>query len=115
MGMMLISFIMTTSISQCINYKINNNFNECYKIKNIIRNTYLRNLLSYQSQKHKQRINVLKKYLFRNYDMTIYELEDNKNKINKQLYNNYYTVTYKYYNLSYYEHELIEFILNWVI
>lgn len=116
------SLIITTSIPYCVNYKINNdlrdllhNAHDCYKTKTMIRNYYLRNLLSYQTQKMKQKINILKKYLFRNYDVTLYEIEDNTKEINKQLYSNYYSITYKYYNLSYYEYELLEFIMNWVI
>jgi hypothetical protein len=112
---MLVSLIITGSIKYCANYKINHNTEECFKAKNMIRNYYLRNLLSYQTQKMKQRMNILKKYLFRNYDVTLYELEDNTKEINKQMYNNYYTISFKYYNLSYYEHELLEFIMNCVI
>ena len=115
MCVMLVSLIITGSIKYCANYKINHNTEECFKAKNMIRNYYLRNLLSYQTQKMKQRMNILKKYLFRNYDVTLYELEDNTKEINKQMYNNYYTISFKYYNLSYYEHELLEFIMNCVI
>jgi hypothetical protein len=112
---MLMSLIITGSIKHCVNYKINHNTEDCFKTKTMIRNYYLRNLLSYQTQKMKQKINIMKKYLLRNYDVSVYELEDNTKEINKQIYSNYYTISFKYYNLSYYEHELIEFIMNCVI
>jgi hypothetical protein len=112
---MLMSLIITGSIKHCVNYKINHNAEDCFKTKTMIRNYYLRNLLSYQTQKMKQRINIMKKYLLRNYDVSVYELEDNAKEINKQICSNYYTISFKYYNLSYYEHELIEFIMNCVI
>ncbi len=77
-----------------------------------IKNAYLKWALSYETQKKKQRANIVMRYVFRNINIKKRDTEVLQTIVTSKAINSFYDLSFKYYNLSREEAELIELIIS---
>ena len=77
-----------------------------------IKNAYLKWLLSYATQKRKQRFNIVRRVVVRNAYLRQPDLDVLKHVVTSKAVDSLYIWSYKYYKLSKAEADIIEFILS---